>query len=183
MFVTARANVTNNPIPTAVVLPDPRRDQNITIRIRLELTDVNPLGVIFEFGGATTGMALVCNDGLLELHAGDAGDDGVTVAVAAAMPDLTVGRIYDIVTSVRPGTGEARLWVNGRMMGRATAVNGQLPNGWADANDSGIEVIEGTLTSRVMAPEDVDLEEARVAGNIEVYAGQIPRHFDDSVFA
>lgn len=180
LFRTHTFAEAGNPIDTGLFFPS--RDENVTIQLRMEITGPAPSGVLFELGSSTTGIGIVCNGNIIAAAAGDGDDDGTFIAVSDGLPDLTVGRVYDIVYSVRPGTGESRLWVNGRLLGRNTAVNGALTNGWADLEGGAVNDTEGTLNSDlalVAGPK----QDGRVAGDVSVYHKQLPRHFDDSIYA
>jgi len=168
----------DNPIDTDVSFP--ARVGDLTVAFELSLDDFVPTGVLFELGSSTTGLALyVTNLGALGFVVGDAGDDGVSLVVAGAFGAL---QNYKVVAAVRPGSGEARLWIDGRLRARGTAVNGALPNGWADTDDGAVADIAGTVSSRVPGPQAVTLSDVSIVGPVSVFLNQVPRHFSESIW-
>lgn len=88
-------------------------------------------------------------------------DNPTTISLSATLPDGVRSRV---VIAINPGNGKGRIWVNGRIVSRATATNGVLGTGtgsWAGEED-------GTFT----------LSGHTLSGNkIDIYAGTLPRGF------
>ena len=133
-------------------------------------------GIIFEAGDATTGLALwIAGNGQDVMAAvGDVGNGGATATVTSAV--MAAGQTIRIVVSVVPGTGELRLWVNGRVA-RAASVTKPLPNGWAADSAAGIGQVSGAVSARVPAADRISLVGAAIASPIFAFDGQRPQHF------
>lgn len=168
-------------IPTASVavaaFPDPNRDRPFTIRTAVQITGAAAAGLIFEFGDATTAMALFLSGGqVLTARAGDAGASDRALASWDFGDTFPDGMTLDIVVAVRPGDGRIRIWVGGNEVARATATNGKLDNGWAAASTGAFAAAaQGALPADVTetgAPSDF-----LVITPLSAYVGQVPRHF------
>lgn len=144
--------------------------------VTVKRTAASPTGIILEFGSATVGLAIwfAVADGKIYAAAGDAGAaDGVTLAGIAPPQD----QIIRIVFSVIPGSGKARLWVNGRLVAAGEATGGSLPNGWADTGGGAIGAVETTVTTRVPAADRVTLANAAILSPANAFQNQQPRQF------
>jgi hypothetical protein len=161
----------DNPI-TTVADQFPDRDRDITVEAEVTITSAAPNGIVFELGGGTAGLTLVIFSNFAAVYAGAAGDDGVA-AFSSALPNVAGAKVR-LVVAVRPGTGEAWLWINDRLAAKATSVNGQLVSGWGTAQDGAVGDIEGTVHPDVPGGNAVTLVNATVNGRVRVYNGQLP---------
>ena len=85
-----------------------------------------------------------------------------------------------VVGSVLPGTGQARLWIDGQSRAGATAVNGALPNGFtANVGDAlgAIGQVNGSISSRVPGGDATNLVNCEVQGPLRFYKQQLPHQF------
>lgn len=177
LFRTAEFLQSENPIVTSTVFPN--RTGDVTFEVEISIDGVGSNGLVFEFGSSLTGAAIYINGSSISFSAGDAANDGVTVTAAAGVP---AQQNFRIVAAVRAGTGEARLWVDGRLLGRGTAPNGKLPNGWSGSASGAVGTFSGPVSARVPVPQAVALTNASVVGPLKVYMKQVPRHFSESLF-
>lgn len=155
----------------------PVRTGPLTVAVKVERTGASPNGIVFEMGDATTGLAIYFDGTTLGACVGDAGAGGVTLELADAL--TVVGQRLDIVFSVIPGNGKARLWVNGDMVLGSAAGDGSLTNGFAADSAAGIGEVSGTVTGRVPAGARVTLADISIVSPVSLYRGQRPRNFDD----
>jgi hypothetical protein len=166
------------PIPTSPVLATefPDRDLLFAFWCAIRITDVAPAGLLFELGDATTAIAAWIDDDTVGFRAGDTADDAAVATFVNAPGTLPVGLELDLVFAVRPGDGRVRVWGNGQEIARATAVNGQLPNGFAAASNGAFAAAAvGALPADVTqtgAPSDFEVFQP-----LSVFRGQVPRHF------
>lgn len=165
------------PIPTTpfVINRYPDVDQPATLRTAIRVTGATPQGLIFEIGNATTALAIWVDDNIIGARMGDTGDDAA-VATFDNTISLPVSLELDIVVAVRPGDGRIRMWFNGTERARATAVNGQLPNGVSAQSN-------GAFASAAIGPLPADVTQTGSPSNFDVieplamFRGQTPRHF------
>ena len=159
----------------------PNRARTITFAVTIRRSSAAAHGVIFEAGDATTGLAIWIPAGGSDISAsvGDAGAGGATVTAANVLP--VDGAEARVVVSVIPSTGELRLWVDGKLLGAATASTAPLPNGWAADSPAGVEAIAGTVTARVPIADRVALTAAAIITPVTAYDGQRPRQFGAGV--
>lgn len=173
------------PIPTATIpaaawVADVR-NAPVTFQTAIRITSgVSATGLVFEIGNATTAIALYLDTtvgGSITLRAGGAAVGSFAEAVfedlLSPFPDTIE---FDIVASVRPGDGRARLWINGNEAARDTASGGALSAGWAAASDGAFAAAAtGALPGDVTqtgAPTGFEVIEP-----LSGYARQFPRHF------
>lgn len=166
-------------IPTATIpaaaFPAASIARPITFRTAIRFGAGAHAGLVFEIGNATTSIAVWVDGQELTLRAGDTGDDLVTAAFdnGAAFAE---GLELDIVAAVIPGDGRARLWANGAEVARGTAVNDELPNGWAASSD-------GAFAAAASGSLAADVTETGAPSNfaaiapLSAFVGQTPRHF------
>lgn len=159
----------------------PDRDRPATFAVDVRRDTPSAQGIVFEAGDATTGLVIWVPMGGddISASAGDAGDDGVTLTATDVLE--ADGQVARVVFAVIPGTGEARLWVNGEIRAAGVAVNGALPNGWASDSVAGIGEVQGTVSSRVPAADRITLVNASIVSTVDAFAGQRPRHFEAGV--
>ncbi len=155
---------------TGIVTDDafPDRTKPITFAVVTKVTDALPTGIIFEFGSATLGVALwyAVADGKIYAAAGDAvAADGVTLEGTAP----PVGQGVRIVFSIIPGSGKARLWINGQLVASGEATGGEFPNGWADTGNGAVGAVEGSVTSRVSVADRIALANAVILSPVNVF--------------
>lgn len=172
LFRTHRFGIPTSPVPAAAF---PYHALLVTFWTAIRITGGSPAGLLFELGDATTAVAAWIDGSDVSLRAGDTGDDAA-VATFTQAGGLPLGLELDLVFSVRPGDGRVRIWGNGQEIARATAVNGQLPNGWAAASD-------GAFAAAAVGALPADVTEAGAPSDfaaiepLSVYVGQVPRHF------
>lgn len=140
----------------------PYRTGDVTFAFELSIDDLAaPAGDVLMIGGAVY-LSVSISGTDLSFTAGGAG--GVTITAAGV---LSTVRNYKIVVAVQAGTGEARLWVDGRLMARDGS-GGQLASGWADSTSGSY----GT-----------GLTDASAVGKLSVFMKQLPRHFNESLYS
>lgn len=170
-------NTTN--IATDSVFPN--RAQPITFAVDLRRTGAAPVGVVFEVGDATTGLAIWVPTGTTDVAfaAGGTGNNGVTLTANGAIAGL--GVLARVVVAVIPGTGHGRLWINGQLQGAARAVAGSFPATWAASgpttNEGAVGEIDGTVTARVPVGDRVPLADVSIVTPVRGFQGQRPQHF------
>lgn len=159
----------------------PNRARAITVAVKVKRTASTARGIIIEFGNGTTGMALwiAGNNEDIVACAGDVGAGGVTSTASNVLQ--TDGQTASVVFSVIPGSGEFRLWVNGKLRDRDAAATTPLPNGWAADSAGGIGEVSGTASDRIPAGDKITLVGAAMISPVTVYDGQRPRHFNAGV--
>ncbi len=165
-------------IPTASIPTGsfPDREAVFTFQTAIRITGGTPVGLIFEFGNATTAIAAWLNDTDIQFRAGGvaAADRGLATFDNTVSLPLTLE--MDLVFAVRPGDGRVRIWANGGEIARDTASGGAFPAGWAaDSAGAFAAAASGALPADVLqtgAPSDFD-----VIQPMSVFAGQVPRHF------
>lgn len=167
----------NMPVPlidTDAVFPS--RGGLITFQTAIRITGAAPVGLVFEFGSSTRGCGVALSNQFASLTAG-----GATTERAIATYDNTValpiGLEMDLVGAIRPGSGEIRLWGNGREIARDTAAAGNFGGDWADTEDGSFaSIAAGTAPSAFAAVNQapVDFE---VIEPLSVYIGSVPQHF------
>ena len=150
-------------IDPAVSFPAPDRTSDVTFDFRLKVTGAAPAGDVLVIGGAVNVTVTLAGPDIT-VHAGSAAGDGVTITATDALPATG---LYDISVAVKPGTGQARLWVNGRLLAAGTSAGGDFPAGWADTTP-------GSYGS--------GLTDAAVASPLSVFTMQVPRHFHESIY-
>lgn len=180
LFRTHAYTVQDSPFDDDAAFTEADRDAPITVEAWVRRTATGARGIVVEVGDATTGMAIWIPDGGTDISAcaGDAGDDGVTVTAADVLAADT--QLAKVVFAVIPGTGQARLWVNGRLHAAGAAVNGALPNGWAAGEDGGIGEVATTCSDRIPVGDQITLTNAAVVAPVSFFRGQRPRQFTAS---
>lgn len=175
LFATQNFGVSQVDLDTDAYFGD--RNLPITITTAIEITGAAADGLLWEFGGSIDGIKLAINSGTLYAAAGDnAGDGGVDGNWADASIDTVGARLYTAFAHC-PGTGRLRVWVNGEMVIRATAVAPPLDQ-WAGTNNGSVgEAESGSSTTRgqliTTAPVDFALIEP-----CKVFYKQLPRFMD-----
>ena len=165
----------NNPLKTITLFPN--RDQPLTIAMEITRDDAASNGILFEVGGSARGIAAYIDaDGDLGFVAGASGDDGVTVHVSTILP--TVGQVYRLTFAMLTGSGKARVWVDGQLVGRGQAVGGDFNGLWGAPNNGAIGAIEGTVSSRGPAGQQAALTDATIIGPVIFFDGVFPQHGD-----
>ncbi|HEX5039659.1 MAG TPA: hypothetical protein VFW95_05945 [Candidatus Limnocylindria bacterium] len=148
-------------IPTATHFP--YRTGDVAFEFELTVTGPAPAGDPLQIGsGPNVTLSIVGTD--LTLHVGGAGNDGVDLTAPDALP--AEGK-YRIAIAARAGTGEARLWVNGRLLARGQSVDEDFSE-WSNDADGAY---------------GVGLTDAEVTSVLGVYMKQVPQHFDESLYA
>ena len=137
--------------------PDPAGDGLVTVR--LDCTPVSGGNVIAGIGGSsfsTRGLYLgaLGTTVLLSVGAGTSqAQDNVLTALS-----VPSDRPVSLVGAVRPGDGRAIFWVNGELIAKLRAANGNFAGGWTVANPSAVAISGDATIERW-----------------EVYLGQVPR--------
>lgn len=147
-------------IATGTVFP--YRTGDVTFAFEVLVTGAAPAGDVLVLG-TTAQLKVTLSGADVVLSAGSAGNDGITITAA----DVLVGEKHKIVVAVKAGTGEARIWVDGRLRARGVSVGAQFPAGWADTGAGSY----GT-----------GLTDAESPGMLSVFMKQVPRHFDESLY-
>jgi len=161
-------------IATGDVFPD--RTLPITMGVTVKRTAASPTGIIAEFGDATTGLAIwfAVADGKIYAAAGDAvAADGITLAGIAPPQD----QIVRIVFATIPGSGKARLWLNGQLVAHGEASGGVFPNGWSSIANGAVGAVDTTVTTRVPVADRIALANAVILSPVKVAQNQRPRQF------
>lgn len=150
----------------------PERDRLLTVKVVLLRTGTAN-GVVLDMGNATTGLAIWFDDGAIGFCAGDAAAaDGVEFIDSTGLPG--VNQRFSFVFSVNPGNGKILIWRDGRVIGRAQASGGTLPNGWGAAANGAVGDVGTDITTRVPLAARVALANASVIGKVSIYQGQGP---------
>ena len=148
-------------IPTATAFP--YRTGDVTFEFTLSIDGPAPAGAVLQVGsGPNVTLAISGTD--LTLHGGGAGNDGVDLVAVDAVP--AEGK-YHVAIAARAGTGEARLWVNGRLLARGQSVDEDFSE-WSNS---------------VNGAYGVGLTDASVVSLLSVFIWQVPRHFTESLYA
>lgn len=136
-------------------------------------------GLIFEMGAATRGAALWIGDQTIGVHFGDAGTVNGVTALFDRGAEWPIGLEMELVAAIRPGTGRARLWANGREIARAQASAGTLNTLQWSSNGGGsfAAAKQVAVVSDVPAASDKAPDGFQVIEPLSVYIGQVPRHF------
>jgi hypothetical protein len=154
----------------------PVRSGVISVRCEVKITSAAPVGIVFELGSATTGLAIwiASADRKLMAAVGDAvADDGVTLTG----PVCQGGQKLRIVLAVIPSNGKARLWVNGKLVASGEAVSGTLPNGWSDTGVGMVGDVKTSVTTRVALADRIALSGADISAPVDLFVNQRPLQF------
>ena len=130
-------------------------------------------GVVWESGTTTRAAAVWFDDADVGCCFGrEAAADGVTVTAVGACPSATGS--YAIIASCVPSTGTANLWVNGDLVGSATASSGGFSTTWTGTAGGGVGVVNTGVGNRVPLAQRVNLSGAVFDRAVEVYNLQYP---------
>lgn len=158
----------------------PDRTRPITIAVDIRRSGSSSNGIVFELGNAATGLAIWVTGSAVYACAGNsAADAGVTLNVSNGIANT--GSLMRIVFAVVPGTGAARLWVNGKLRAARTSANGALVDGFSADASGGIGAVSTAVIARVPAAQRVTLANVAIVGPVRVFAGQTPRSFNDQI--
>lgn len=173
LYITARFDSGDNPIDTDAAFPD--RGLPITVAMVVKRTAAGSNGLLFDFGGTTTGFAAYLDGADLGFAAGAAvGTDGGLITVSSALP--ATSQNFRLVFTVVPGFGVMRVWIDGLIKG---ALETASMSAWAGTGDGAIgDAGAGGTTARVPAPQAVTLANAAVVGPARFYYSQRPRQLD-----
>ena len=178
LFRTHQFLAADNPIDVSAVFPVAGTgDVPVTVAWTLARSGTTPTGVIWEIGasgGAGVGAWVEAATGDVLVAAGDSGADLVTLRALDPIPTGSGAKRF--VYSLIPGTGAARLWVNGELVALGAATGVALSDGWVDGGDGAVGDIEGTMVG-VSSPDDIALADADIIGPVSLYLGQRPRQF------
>lgn len=148
-------------IPTATAFP--YRTGDVTFEFTLLISGPAPAGDVLQVGsGPNVTLSISGTD--LTLHVGGAGNDGVDLVAVDAVP--SEGK-YHVAIAARAGTGEARLWVNGRLLARGQSVDENFSE-WSNDADGAY---------------GVGLTDASVVSLLSVFMKQVPRHFNENLYS
>lgn len=161
-------------VDTGAIFPD--RSRLVTFHTAVRITGSNPIGLIFEFGSSTRGIALGIYQRFLSFGAGGTSTEQA-LASYNNITNFPAGLEMDIVAAVRPGDGLVRTWVNGLELKRGAAAAGNLGGDWSDSEAGSFAsassgTVRGGFTALDQAPSDFEVIEP-----LSVYMGQVPRHF------
>jgi hypothetical protein len=169
------ASMSVSTIDTDALFPD--RSGPVTFRTAIRI-DANPCaGLIFELGSSTSGCALALLNQYIGFAAGTHdGTHGGNALFNNGSP-LPPGLELELVGALRPGSGEIRLWGNGRELARLTVSAGNFAGSWADSEDGSFaDASSGTIPA-ALAAADFAPTNFTVIEPLSVYVGQVPRHF------
>ncbi len=133
-------------------------------------------GLVFESSDATGGTAMWLTNTTIEVVSGDdSGNDNVSMTFDN-VAQLPANLELDLVLSINPGTGSARLWANGNEIARGTSVSGDLGTfGWTVGNNGAFaQAANGAVPAGVTATAPTNFA---VIEPLSVYVGQKPRQF------
>lgn len=162
----------------------PVRTKPVTFRTKVQITENagEHRGLVFEFGSTAAGCALWIGDETVGFHAGPSGDTDGATALYDLGAELPVGLVLDLLASVNPGTGEVRLWGNGKEMARGKTGSGDGFAAWSDtAAGSFASNEQGTAVADVPSDSSQAPDGFEVLEPLSVYIGQIPRSFIGSL--
>lgn len=155
LFKTHTLRITAGSIPTSTLFTAAQRGAPVTMAI--EGTPSGGATVTSVIGSAFGGskLRLGFTGANLLASVGDGGDTINLDTVGALVQD----KHHRIVLSVNPASGEARVWVDGKLIKRGSGtVNGNI---WADTGAGNVNIAApSTLTAN------------------EMFVGQLPRQFD-----
>lgn len=167
-------------IKTATVIGSTLRERlrPLTIEFAYRRTGAgSPNGVCLEFGSASVGFAVAVNVNAIAIAAGaNAGTQGVLcLGAPLAFTAAGAGRWRNVIVAVDPLNGAVRLWVDnepipmtcdttGFAVLRTTCRTGSgaMTSGLCDTQDGEVGGVATTATSRMPAPQLVDLTGAKV---------------------
>lgn len=159
----------------------PNKNTAFTVAVDITVSGGAPGGVILDLGSSTTGLALWfdTDTNKIGFAVGDGtGDDGIS-----GLSDFTfttLNQQLKIVASVLPGTGDIRLWVNGKLEIREQSASYNLPNGWGDDTTGQIGNIGTSINPRVPVNSRIALTDISINGSLDFYKNQKPEHFNAS---
>lgn len=158
----------------------PDTDRAVTFRTAIQITGASPVGLIFELGSSTQGLSCGLDGTVLAVECGDTGDVSREIELSHdfGAGNLPVGRILEIVVSVRPD-GAAVLWVDGSVVDSGTAPAGFLNNDWSDGADgSFMSDPAGTFFALTNAPGATGAPTDFIAIEpLSAYTKQLPQQF------
>ena len=158
-------------------------DRPSTLQTRIRVTGGSPLGLVFELGSSTIGAAIWVDALGIFASFGSgvaASNDAVVVSFqpVGGLPDTAE---FDIVASILPGNGKARMWINGVLTldGKNQAVNAGLTSGvWSDTgNGSFAAAPNGTVTQAVPVAARIAPSDFAVIETLSYFSGQLPQQF------
>jgi len=156
----------------------PDKTLPMTFAIDIARNGSSPVGVIFEIGSDTGGTALWVEDGTtnIKFSAGDdvATDDGLTITATGAI--VADDDVLKIVVAVLPGSGEAKMWINGKLVAAGQSVSGTMPQ-WTSGALGAVGEISGTVIDRVTSGSDVNLSDVDIVSPLRIYYNQLPKGF------
>lgn len=167
--------------------PSSSRVAPVAFRWRFTITSSSASGVMLEVGGVSIGTAVWLNTGGkigmgsgLRAASDPIGEQSWTQAEVSD-ESLAVGTTHDVCASVRPGSGEIRLWLDGRLVINAQASGEAFhPVAYrAQWAGSGTGTFFGTpsgvtRTALVTSPPSG----VEAASDLLVFEGQRPQHFN-----
>lgn len=172
---------------TLPTFPAAARVAPVAFRWRFTITGASASGVMFEVGALSVGTAVWLDTGQkIGMGSGfrgpsdPVGDQSWTQAEVVD-ESLANGTTHDVCAAVRPGSGEIRLWLGGRLIIR-TQASGEAfhPDPtraqWAGSGTGSFFGTPSLVTRTALvtsAPSGVS-----AASDLSVYEMQRPQHFD-----
>ncbi len=147
----------------------------VAFEVLIQRDTVAQAGVVCEFGSVTRGGGIWVDGTQVGACAGGnaAASDGADILVANVF-NADASQVL-ITAVIHPGTGVINLLANGRLVGAAVSVDGDFGVGWRDANDGGVEALEGTISDRF--GQTGALTNATLIGEVKAFHNQRPRAF------
>lgn len=174
LFRTHRYDIPTASIP-ATSFPTRSTPVTFATSIRIDANAGVHQGLIFEIGNADAAVAAWVDDDQIGFRAGALTTNRALASYTTGTGELAVGRIFHLVMSAKPGTGEVRLWAGSSELARDTASAGSFPV-WANAFAGAFATAaNGGLPADV--PQFGAPNGFTVVAPLSVYVGQAPRHF------
>jgi len=124
----------------------PSRSGPITFGISVKRTGGSAAGTLFEIGSGTRGVSVTVSGEDVTFTAGGTGDDQASVTVTGALG--ATDHEYKFVFAINPNEGRINVFgLDGKLLGKAIAVNGDFGGDWADSSngDVGVSLVDLTL--------------------------------------
>jgi len=159
LFRTHR--ILSGAIATGTVFP--YRTGDVTFEFEISIDGAAPSGTALTLG-TTAQVTVDISGGDLVVHAGSAAGNGITLTATGVLHN---GKNHKVVIGIRAGTGQMRVWVDGRLEARGVSAGGDFPSGWAD---TGAGSYAGSMT------------QSATVGPLKAFIKQVPRHFSESLY-
>lgn len=182
IFGLAQTHLYANPT-AAIAMADqhPTASRLLPITLNTEVlvgSGIQREGLVFEFGGATVGMACWLEDNKVGACAGngtDATNDGVSIEYdyGALLPE---DYRMNITVSCNPANGTLSLWINGDKKATGQSVDTVFSTlSWAGGDDGSFaSTNSGAVTARVPVGSQIAPAGFTVVKQLSVAAHQLP---------